>query len=70
MIDRQKIETILRKRFQSATWAEIATAANAIMGLGDEWLEIECPDATEVARALKAGGEIRLFRRLLPEEPR
>ena len=70
MIDRQKVETILRKRFQSANWAEVAAAANAIMGLGDEWLEIDCRDATCVARELEAGAEIRVFRRVVHEEAR
>jgi hypothetical protein len=70
MIDRQKVETILRKRFKSANWAEVAAAANAIMGLGDEWLEIECPDATCVAHELEAGAAIRVFRRAMHEEAR
>jgi len=70
MIDRQKVESILRKRFQSANWAVVAAAANAIMGLGDEWLEIECRDATCVARELEAGAEIRVFRRVVHEEAR
>ena len=70
MIDRQKVETILRNRFQSASWADIAAAANAIMGLGDEWLEIECQDAACVTRELEAGGEIRVFRRIIDEDAR
>jgi len=64
MIDRQKVETILSRRFPSATWTDIAAAANAIMGLGDEWREIECSDVSELTRELKAGAEIRLFRRV------
>jgi len=70
MIDRQKVETILRNRFRSASWADIAAAANAIMGLGDEWLEIECQDPARVTRELEAGGEIRVFRRAIHEETR
>jgi hypothetical protein len=70
MIDRQKVETVLRKRFQSANWTEIAAATNAIMGLGDEWLELECRDATYVIRELEAGGEVRVFRRIIHEDAR
>jgi len=33
VLDRQKLETILLKRFRSATAGEVAAAANAIMGL-------------------------------------
>ena len=33
MIDRQKLETVLGRRFADATRAQIAAAANAIMGL-------------------------------------
>lgn len=43
MIDRQKVEAILRRRFPGASWTEIAAAANAIMGLGDEWQEVWVP---------------------------
>jgi hypothetical protein len=64
MIDRQKVETILHKRFPSATRSDIAAAANAIMGLGDEWREIEWPDVSGLTRELNAGAEIRLFRRV------
>ena len=35
MLDRQKLETILVNRFPGATNAQVAAAANAIMGLGD-----------------------------------
>ena len=69
MIDRQKVEAILRRRFPSATWPEIAAAANAIMGLGDEWREIECSDVSGLTRELQAGAEIRFFRRVRQESP-
>jgi hypothetical protein len=41
MIDRQKLETILSRRFPGGTHLEIAAAANAIMGLADEWEEVD-----------------------------
>jgi len=40
MVDRQKLETVLRRRFPAATGGQIAAAANAIMGLEDEWEEV------------------------------
>jgi len=63
MIDRQKVETILRRRFPGADWHQIATAANAIMGLGDEWEEVESRDLAELGRELGDGVEFRIFRR-------
>jgi hypothetical protein len=33
MIDRQQLESILQRRFPSATLEQVAAAANAIMGL-------------------------------------
>jgi hypothetical protein len=41
MIDREKVVAILRKRFPNAPAVDIAAAANAIVGLGDEWREVE-----------------------------
>jgi len=35
MVDRQKLETILLRRFPGAKLDQIAAAANAIMGLDD-----------------------------------
>ena len=40
MLDRQKVEAILVRRFPGASTATIAAAANAIMGLRDEWEEM------------------------------
>lgn len=63
MIDRQKVETILRRRFPGAGWDQIATAANAIMGLGDEWEEVLSPDLGHLVGQLTDGVEFRFFRR-------
>ena len=41
MIDREKVVAILRKRFPAAAAVDIAAAANVIVGLGDEWREVE-----------------------------
>lgn len=68
MIDRQKVETILCRRFPGAKWDQIAAAANAIMGLGNEWQEVECRDPSSLTRELEDGAEIRLFRRIVRED--
>ena len=41
MVDRERVLTILRRRFPSARTEDIAAAANAIVGLEDEWEELE-----------------------------
>ncbi|MGE3843881.1 MAG: hypothetical protein AB7I50_20095 [Vicinamibacterales bacterium] len=40
MIDREKVVTVLRRRFPAASTAEVAAAANAIIGLPDEWEDV------------------------------
>jgi hypothetical protein len=52
MLDRQKIETLLARRFPGASTPQIAAAANAIMGLSDEWEEVTAADS-----------ELRILRR-------
>jgi len=75
MLDRQKLEVLLSRRFPAAGSAQIASAANAIMGLDDDWEEIgddtvfgyrfngNCPDICDIARAAQLGAEFRLLRR-------
>jgi hypothetical protein len=75
MIDRQKLETVLARRFPGATGPQIAAAANAIMGLEDEWEEVgsyddvgynfsnRCVDTCALAREADAGTEFRVLRR-------
>jgi len=62
MIDRQKLETVLGRRFPGARSEQIASAANAIMGLEDEWEEIRV-DACLLAREAQGGTEFRVLRR-------
>ena len=56
MLDRQKIEAVLSRRFPGATYGQIAAATNAIMGLDDEWEEVG-------EREFDHAAEFRLFRR-------
>jgi hypothetical protein len=76
MLDRQKVETILARRFPGAGRGQIAAATNAIMGLSDEWEEIahddrqfgyyysaECANVCYLAREVEDGREFRLFRK-------
>jgi Asp-tRNA(Asn)/Glu-tRNA(Gln) amidotransferase C subunit len=77
MLDRQKLETILSRRFSGAAKEQIAAAANAIMGLDEEWEEVDaqeneelgyhfsvqCSDICSLARQVAEGTEFRLLRR-------
>ena len=75
MLDRQKLETVLSRRFPGASAKQIATAANSIMGLDDEWEEIgtpddfgfyfssRCADICTLAHDAEAGAELRILRR-------
>ena len=48
MIDREKVLTVLRRRFPGAPTEDVAAAANAIVGLADEWEDVTAlePDLT------------------------
>jgi hypothetical protein len=63
MIDRHKVETLLRRRFPAASWNQIATATNAIVGLDDEWDEVVGPDLGQIDQEMREGVEFRLFKR-------
>ena len=63
MVDRQKVETILRRRFPGSDIAQIAAAANAIMGLDDEWEEVPRPEAWRLTEELARGAQLLVFRR-------
>ena len=63
MLDRQKLETILLRRFPGATRDQIAVSANAIMGLDEEWEEVQCHDFQALAVQLTGGAEFRVLRR-------
>jgi hypothetical protein len=79
MLDRQKVEAILTRRFPGARRDAVAAAANALMGLTDEWEEVlhdeahvgshdspHCGPACSLAPHAPEGVEFRLFRRREP----
>jgi hypothetical protein len=75
MLDRAKLETLLARRFPGSAREQIASAANAIMGMDDEWEEVgtdhdfgyhfeaQCSDICALAREAAAGTEFRLLRK-------
>ena len=63
MLDRQKLETILVRRFPGATRDQVAVSANAIMGLNEEWEEVQCHDFDVLAARRAEGEEFRVLRR-------
>ena len=76
MLDREKILTVLHKRFPAATAAELAAAANAIVGLEDEWedvtahepefgyhFSVQCGEICYLAEEARRGAQFRVFRR-------
>jgi hypothetical protein len=79
MIDREKVLTVLSRRFPEATADRLASAANAIVDLPDEWEDVsdreeefgyhycaECSDLCYLAQQVERGDELRIFRRRAP----
>ena len=73
MVDREKVLTVLVKRFPSACADDIAAAANAIVGLEPEYVAVEGHevgrfDCVAGPRAYTAcdlvTGQVRLYRRV------
>ena len=70
MIDRQKLETVLSRRFPKATRDQVAAAANAIMGLDDDWEDVgHCVDMYALAREAESGAEFFVLKRRPPDSP-
>lgn len=76
MVDREKVLTVLSRRFPGASADQIAATANAIVGLSDEWEEVtdregelgyqystHCSDICYLAQQVERGDTFRLFRR-------
>lgn len=76
MVDRDKVLSVLHKRFPEASRQQVAWAANAIVGLDDEWEvvawnepEIECSDSVSggqrcyLADRILDGTEFRMFQK-------
>lgn len=76
MVDREKVLAVLAKRFAGATPDQMAAAANAIVGLDDEWEEVteredqlgyhysaQCSDICYLAQQVERGDTFRLFRK-------
>ena len=71
MLDREKIVAVLTRRFPNSTPMAIAAAANALVGLEDEWMELSmmpngggnvCRHGCYLQQVLQ-GREIRVFSR-------
>ena len=76
MIDREKVLAVLLRRFPGASPDQVAAAANAIVGLDDEWEEVSdredelgyhyspnCTDICYIAQQVERGDQFRIFRR-------
>jgi hypothetical protein len=76
MIDREKVLAVLRKRFPGAAVDQVAAAANAIVGLEDEWedvtnhepefgyhFSVQCGEICYLAEQQQLGSQFRVFRR-------
>lgn len=76
MLDRDRIVTVLKRRFPAAAVGQVAAAANAIVGLDDEWEELplgpdgSTPDGPVPCRgpcflwaSVQGNGGIKIFRK-------
>jgi len=76
MIDREKVLAVLCKRFPGASPDQFAAAANAIVGLEDEWedvtghepefgyhFSVQCSGICYLAEQAQQGAQFRFFRR-------
>jgi hypothetical protein len=76
MVDREKVLAVLMRRFPGAPPDQVAAAANAIVGLDDEWEDVtsredqlgyhyspNCTDICYLAQQAERGDVFRIFRR-------
>jgi hypothetical protein len=57
MLDREKVVTVLRRRFPGSASEQVAAAANAILGLDDEWDELTAADVSPCCDACCLAGD-------------
>jgi hypothetical protein len=83
MVDREKVLAVLSRRFTGARPDQLAGAANAIVGLDDEWEDVTdredefgyhfspcCSDICYLAQQVERGDQFRVFRRRKTATPR
>jgi hypothetical protein len=76
MVDREKVLAVLAKRFPHAPPLDVAAAANAIMGLDQDWEDVSdrepelgyhysamCSDICYLAQQAERGDTFKLFRK-------
>ena len=76
MIDREKVLAVLQKRFPGSSCDQLAAAANAIVGLEDEWVDVtarepemgynvsaQCAEICFLADQRRQGTECRILLR-------
>jgi len=74
MIDREKVLAVLQKRFPGSTADQVAAAANAIVGLEDDWVDVtsreaefgyhfsvQCSEICFLADEVQQGAQVRVF---------
>ena len=74
MIDREKVLAVLRRRFPGSTPDQLAAAANALVGLDDEWVDVttreaelgyhfstHCSEICHLADGIQQGAQYRIF---------
>jgi hypothetical protein len=74
MIDREKVLTVLQKRFPGSGPNQLAAAVNAIVGLEDDWVDVtsreaelgyhfsvQCGEICFLADQVQQGSQFRLF---------
>jgi hypothetical protein len=74
MIDRESVLAVLQKRFPGSASDQVAAAANAIVGLGDDWVDVtareaelgyhfsvQCGEICFLADQAQRGSQFRLF---------
>lgn len=66
MIDREKVLAVLAHRFPHADANERAAAANAILGLEEEWEDVTGSEVCYITQPSETGDSFRLLRRRGP----